>query len=479
MAELLSPDLCIIGAGPGGLALARMARARGASVVLIEKGRLGGSALYAGAVPAHALTAAAERAHAMRTAGVFGIAAEDPKMHFGRLNDHIDQVVAGIAPAESVDQLKAIGVDVREADGRFADRRTVLAGDTQITARRFVIATGSRPAVPMIEGLGAVPFFTTDTVFDATRKLTHLLVIGAGATGLEIGQAYRRLGCMVTVVDHQTALADTDPELREIALRRLREEGVDLHENTEVAQVQARSLGIGVTVRSANGEDQLDVSHILVATGRIANIDDLDLDKAHIRRQRANPAALALSRSLLTSNRRVYAIGGAAGAARAVHATAHQARYVLAHALLGLAAGNPTPELAPRVVFTDPEIAEIGLTEPMARTRLRNSYRVLRAGFAENERARTRRTAYGLVKLITDKSGTVLGAGVVGPQAGELIGLFSLAVANKLNVRQLGAAILPYPSLGAVITRLSEEFSRGQPVSPWLERIMAFNRLFP
>lgn len=479
MAELLTPDLCILGAGAGGLALARQARALGASVVLAEAGPIGGAGLRTGAVPAQALVAAAARAHAMRTAPAFGIAAEEPKMHFGRLNDHIKQVIAAIAPDTAEDQLAAAGITLVRAEGQFADPRTVVAGETTIRARRFVIATGAAPHVPEIPGLADVPYFTTQTVFDATRKLTHLLVIGAGATGVEMAQAYRRLGAMVTVVENRTALAEVDAELRDIALRQLREEGVDLREGAEVVAIQARSLGIGATVRQ-NGEDQaLDISHILVAAGRTPRLDGMGLDKARIRRVGAH-GPLALRANLRTSNRRVFALGDAAGGRATTTAAVEQAGTVLKAALAGLPA-RLRQHVVPRVIHTDPEMAEVGLTEPLARAERKGNFLVFRAGYGENDRARAYRQLPGLCKVITDRNGVVLGAGVVGSQASETIALFSLAIANGMTLAQMAAAALPYPSLAGVVQVLTEQ-AAGTGRRDWrdeaMQRLIAFNRLF-
>ncbi len=477
MTDDAKPDLCIIGAGPAGLAAAAAARAYGASVVLVERDGLGGTSLFAGSVPAKALIAAGQRAHLMRTAPQFGIAAEEPKMHFGRLNDHIQDVIVGIAPSDAEERLTALGVEVVRAEARFIDKRTLAAGERQIRARRFIIAAGSRPSVPVIEGLGSVPYFTTDSIFDATRKLTHLLVIGAGPAGLEIAQAYRRLGAMVTVIEHKSALQAIDPELSAIALRQLREEGIDIREHTEVRAVHARSLGIGVTVASASAEENLDISHILVTTGRTPSLDSLDLDKARIRRLHGGKG-LVLKAGLKTSNPRVYAVGDAAGGLYLSQMARHQAEAVVRNALFSEPA-RFAPENVPLVIFTDPEIASVGLTEPMARARHRNGYRVLRASFADNDRARTMRQTFGLAKVITDPRGKLLGASIVGPQAGELIALFSFAIANGLSARHLAAFTAPYPALSEIAVRLGQEFFHDARVPAWRSRWLAFNRLFP
>lgn len=475
LAELLTPDLCIIGAGAGGLQAALTACELGASVVLVERGRMGGVALNAGSIPSKALVAAGAVAHAIRSGAPFGVTGEEPRVSFRKLHDHVHGVVAGIAPRISVERLQALGVQIVEAEGRFLDPRTLEAGDARIRARRFLIATGAAPVVPPIEGLEAVPYFTTETIFANTRKLTHLVVVGAGAWGLELAQAYNRLGTQVTVVERGAPLAGTDPELAAIALRRLREEGVDIRGETTVTAIQARSQGIGVRVSAAGGEATLDASHILVATDRLPNLDRLDTDRARLRRSAADRRRLQLSPGLRTSNRRVYAIGDAAGTASSA-AAARQAEALVHRLLLGLPQRRRP---LPSVVYTDPEIAEIGLGEAAARARFGDRIRVLRASFADNDRARALGQTYGLAKLVTDPRGRLLGAGIAGPAAGEISTLLALAVAQRLTATQLRELAAPHPTLSEIVAELGAAFSRDRPPGPLQRRLLALVRLLP
>lgn len=478
MAEILTPDLCIIGAGAGGLAVAEAARAYGASVVLVERGRMGGENLNTASVPSKALVAAGHHAHAIRGGAPFGIAADEPRINSRKLHDHIQQMIAGIGAEYSSARFEALGAEIVRAEGRFVDPRTLSAGDKLIRARRFVIATGSRSLLPQIPGLADVPYFTTETVFDNTRKLTHLVVIGAGSVGLELAQAYRRLGAQISVVEPGRPLPDSDPELAEIALRRMREEGVDIRADAEVVQIQARSQGIGVVVRSGAGEQMLDASHILVAIGRAPNLDGLDLDKARIKRSSLDPARLEIGPGLKTTNRRVYAVGDAAGGRETAAIAGHQARVVVRNALFGLPL-RQRDELIPTVTYTDPEIAEIGLTEGAARERLKTGFSITRWSFAQNERARALGQGFGVAKLITGRGGRILGAGIAGASAGELIALFSFAIANRLSARHLAAFVAPYPTLSDIACRLGIEAERRRAVNPLLQRLIALNRLLP
>jgi pyruvate/2-oxoglutarate dehydrogenase complex dihydrolipoamide dehydrogenase (E3) component len=475
VADILTPDLCVIGAGSGGLAVAAAARDFGASVVIVEKGRLGGSALNTGAIPLKALVASSARAQAMRDAAPFGIAAEEPRINFRRVHAHVEQVIAAVSPLSSVPHLKAQGVEFVGGSARFLSRKAVHAGETEIRARRFVIATGARPTVPAIPGLDAVPFFTTETILDNTRKLTHLVIIGAGATALELAQAYCRLGTEVTVVENGLTLAAVDAELAAVAMRRLVEEGVRLMPNAAVTAIQARSMGIGVAVRSEETDVLLDASHILIATDRVPALDGLDLEAAGIRRLKHAPHQLQLSSSLRTTNTRVYAVGDVAGG-QSVPSATHQARRVVRAALLGPMAGQST-DILPRLVATDPGIAEIGLNETEARRRYGVDFRVTRCAFADNDAARAGRTTLGLAKLLTHRSGRIIGAGVVGSDAAGLVSLFSLAMTAGIPAGRLAEFAVPYPSYAEIAVRLGQELQRGDLQRPLIQRLVALNRL--
>jgi len=480
MAEFSAPDICVIGAGAGGLAVATGARASGASVVLIEKRAIGGDAFNSSSLAARALAAAARRANYLRTAAPFGIANDEPKINARGVFDHVHAVVEGVAADVTAERLRAQGIELITAEARFVDRKTVEAGDRLIRARHFVIATGSKPVIPEIAGLDSVPYFTSATIFDNPRKLTHLVIIGGGSVGIELAQAFRRLGGDVTVVDIATPLADRDPELVEIALRRLIDEGVAIRPDTTVTGVQMRSLGIGVSIRSGDGvEEVLDASHILVATGRLPNLDGIELLKGGMQWYQKNGSPhLLLRRGLRTSNRRIYAVGDVAGGEQYTQTAIYQARLVVQNALFGLPRRND-PSRVPSAIFTDPELAEIGLTEPEARRKRGDDYRVLRYSFAENDRARVERETYGLVKLITDRSGKLLGAGIVGTGAAEMISLFALAIGNGLSISDFRNFVAPYPTLTEIAQNLAGEATRETAGSPIQRRLMAVRRRLP
>ena len=288
MAETLTPDICVIGAGAGGLSVAAAAAAFGVSVVLVEKGRLGGECLYTGCVPSKALIAAAKRAHGIAGAEAFGIAAGPVRIDFAKVHRHVQDVIAAIAPNDSKERFTGLGVRVIAAAARFKDRDTVVAGDgTEIAARRFVIATGSSPSLPPIPGLDAVPYLTNETVFDLAARPEHLIVIGGGPIGLELAQAFRRLGAAVTVLEAAAPLAREDRECADVVLDALAREGVDIRSHVAIVRVEARGAKLNVVIRAGDGEETIAGSHLLVATGRTANTEGLGLEQAGIACDRA------------------------------------------------------------------------------------------------------------------------------------------------------------------------------------------------
>jgi len=475
MAEILHPDICIIGAGSGGLSVAAAVRALGGSVVLIEANKMGGDCLNHGCVPSKALIAAARRAHTISHSSRFGVSASELKVKFGRVHEHVQSVINAISPNDSVERFEALGCEVIKARARFIDKRSVAAGGAKIRARRFVVATGSSPAIPPVPGLEDVDYLTNETIFNLTRKPAHLIVIGAGPVGMELAQAHKRLGCEVSVVEMFDPLARDDPELGAIALRRIQAEGVKIFARTSVKSVKVEAGGVLLSVKNGRETQTISGSHLLVAAGRRLNIDDLGLEAARIK---TSDGAIKVNGGMKTSNRRVYAIGDVAGGLRFTHVASYQAGLVVRNALFGLPV-RQNENILPWCTFTDPEIAQVGLGEQQAKERLGANFKVLRVSFAENDRAQAERRTEGLVKLIIGGKGRIVGAGIVGAGAGELISFFSYAIANKMNVSSLTGFVAPYPSVTEIVKRLGVAYYQDRLDSPWLAAWRNFNRLLP
>ena len=442
MAERITADLCIIGAGSGGLSVAAGAAQMGARVELIEAHKMGGDCLNFGCVPSKALIAAAKAAQTHRSSAHLGIADHEPKVDYAAVMDHVHRTIAAIAPHDSVERFEGLGVRVIQAHGQFTGPAEVTAGGHVIAARRFVIATGSAPAVPPIPGLDTVPYLTNETLWDNRDLPETLIVVGGGPIGIELAQAHRRLGSRVIVLEALITLGREDPEITAVALARLRAEGVDIRDGAKVAKVSGVAGAIRVTLV---GGEVLEGTHLLIATGRQANVEGLGLDSAGVDFDRRGVTVGRDLRSV--SNRRIYAIGDVAGGAQFTHVANYHAGLVIRSALFRLPVTNRTGHI-PRVTYTDPEVAQAGLTEAEAREQFGDAVEVHRFSFAASDRALAEGKPEGLVKAMTGPRGRILGCSIVGVQAGELIHPWALALASGLKIGAMAGYVAPYPTLG-------------------------------
>ncbi|WP_424976262.1 dihydrolipoyl dehydrogenase family protein [Dinoroseobacter sp. S124A] len=444
MTNRIETDICVIGAGSGGLSVAAGAVQMGAKVVLIEGHLMGGDCLNFGCVPSKALIAAGKQAHLVRKGG-FGVAPAEPEIDYAAAKDHVRSVIDTIAPVDSQERFEGLGCTVIRDYAKFISETEVQAGDTVIKARRFVIATGSRPFVPPIPGVEDVPYFTNETIFDLREKPDHLIVIGGGPIGMEMAQAHVRLGCKVTVLEGAKALGKDDPELAAIALERLRGEGIEIIEGAQASKI---SGGDGaITVETADGQS-VTGTHLLMAVGRTPNLDKLNLEAAKIEYDRRG---LKVDASLRTTNKRVYGAGDVAGPLQFTHVAGYHAGILIRQIVLGLPA-KTRDDHVPWATYTDPEIAQVGLTEAQARDKHGDALEVARFEYDENDRAIASGKTTGLIKVMIVK-GRPIGASIVGAEAGELIGLWAYAIANKHKMGAVANMIAPYPTLGEINKR--------------------------
>jgi pyruvate/2-oxoglutarate dehydrogenase complex dihydrolipoamide dehydrogenase (E3) component len=473
MSEVLTPDICVIGGGSAGLTVAAAAATFGVSVALVERGRMGGDCLNTGCVPSKALIAAARRAHETRDADRFGVRTGETRVNFAAVMEHVRQAIAEIEPNDSAERFTGLGVAVLRGVARFEDRRTVRVGEIAIRARRFVVATGSRPFVPPIPNLITVPYLTNETVFELKRLPSRLIVIGGGPVGLELAQAFHRLGSVVTVLEAERALARDDPELGALLIESLRAEGIDIREGVSVARVARRGRnGVRVTLADP-ASSQVDGTHLLLAAGRRPDFDELALDKARIR---FDERGIRVNSRLRTRNRRVYAIGDVVDGPRFTHWAGYEAGLVV-RSILFRFGGRLRREILPWVTFTEPELAHVGLGETEARRRYRR-LQVLRWPFSENDRAHAEADPRGLVKVLATEGGRIVGAEILGHNASELIAPFVLAVAKGLTVKDFATAVFPYPTRADAARRAAVSFYAPKLDSPWLRRLIrAIRRL--
>jgi pyruvate/2-oxoglutarate dehydrogenase complex dihydrolipoamide dehydrogenase (E3) component len=453
MVDVLTPDICVIGAGPGGLAVASAAAAFGVPVVLIEQNKMGGTSLAA-ALPSKALLAAADRG-----------------ADFAGAQADVARTVAAAALRDSAERFAGLGVRVIKGHAAFKDCRTVTVGDTEIRARRFVIATGSLPAVPPIPGLEQSPYFTGETIYTLGELPKHLIVIGAGPHGLKLAQAFRRLGSEVTVLDAAQPLSGSDPEAAAIVVTALERDGDAIRGGAKITKADC---AVGAVTVTLDGGETIAGTHLLVAAGRKANTGGLNLEAAGVA---FDGKGIAVNKKLKTKNGCVYAIGDvAAGQPRSAQAASYQAGLVIRHALFrqSVRADN---DAAPSLIGTDPELAQTGFSEAEARKR-GLKIRIVRWPYHDNDRAQAERETHGHIKVITTAKGKIVGVTIVGAQAGELISMWTLAIAQGLNIRAMSDVVMPYPTLSEIGKRAAVDYFMPRLTSPWLRRIIAWLRVF-
>ncbi|MGE0751292.1 MAG: NAD(P)/FAD-dependent oxidoreductase [Variibacter sp.] len=448
-------DLCVIGAGATGLSVSAAAALLGLKVVLIERGPMGGECLNTGCVPSKALLAAAKTAHTIRNAETFGINAT-PSIDFKLVHEHVQAVIKSVAPHDSVERFESLGVEVVQGTAHFLDSRTISVNGRSICARRAVIATGSEPATPPIAGLEKVPFFTNETIFDSDVLPKHLIILGGGPIGVEIGQAYRRLGAAVTILERDRAMPKDDPDLARSVLRRLAQEGSSIRENAEAKAVSQDGDEIAVSIQAAGQTTEVRGSHILVATGRKPRTAGLGLQAAGVE---YDDKGIKVDRHLQTTRRGIYAAGDVVDGPRFTHVCSYHAGIVIRNAVFRLSAKLDYRSL-PWVTYTDPELAQVGLTEAQARRQHGNDVRVVQVPYGDNDRAHTEHRTDGLLKLIVSRRGYVMGASILGANAGELTHIWVIAIEQKLRVRDLARMIAPYPTWNELDKTAAFEFSK-------------------
>lgn len=467
-------DLAIIGGGSGGLSVAAAAAQLGARVALIEKHKMGGDCLNYGCIPSKALIAAADAAQSVRTSGKFGVNGHEPEIDFLKVNEHLHGVIGAIAPHDSVERFASLGVDVIKAAGRFVGPSALEAGDRLITARRFVVATGSSAFVPPIPGLAAVPFLTNETIFDLTEAPEHLVIIGGGPIGLELAQAHRRLGCKVTVLEAFSIMPKDDPDAVAVVHKRLADEGLAIIEGAKIESVTRQGNRLALSVATGTGAQAIEGTHLLVAAGRRPNVKGLGLDAAGVE---FSPTGVTVDARLRSTNKRVFAIGDVAGGYQFTHMAAYHAGIVIRNALFNLPA-KVDYRAVPWVTYTDPELAHVGTTEAAAKDKLAGASAVAWP-FAENDRAQAERATDGFVKVVLDRSGVVIGATIVGRHAGELILPWVLAVQQRLKIAAMTAVIAPYPTLSEATKRAAGAWFTPKLFSPRTRSIVQLMQRLP
>ncbi|WP_300396461.1 FAD-dependent oxidoreductase [Henriciella sp.] len=445
----LKADLVVIGAGSGGLSAAAGAAMLGLDVVLFERGEMGGDCLNSGCVPSKALISAAKYAAAARESEAYGITSGEPRTNWPKVQAHIRKAIDTIAPVDSQERFEGLGVTVIREHAHFTNPHTVASESAIVTAKRIVIATGSRPAVPPVPGLNDIDYLTNETIFDIPELPEHLVVLGAGPIGMEMAQAFRRLGSDVTVIEMGRVLARSDEEHAALAARALREEGVTILDHHKAAQISNQSGLVCVEAEGPDGTTSVRGTHLLVATGRTPVTDGMALEAGDVEHDQYGIKVSDKLRSI--SNKHVWALGDVAGKGQFTHLAGWHASVLVRRAFFKQGSTSSSLPL-PAVTYTSPEVAQVGLTEQEARDKYGESVSISEFSFDENDRAIAEGKTEGGCKLVLNK-GKLVGASIVGEGAGDIIQIVGYAMSNKMKLTSLTNFISPYPTRAEVVKR--------------------------
>lgn len=449
--KILKADIAIIGAGAAGLVTAAGAASLGRKVVLFEAGEMGGDCLNYGCVPSKAILTAAHKVHGVREAARWGVEAEFKRVDFARVRETIRAAIAAIEPNDSQARFEGLGVTVVRERARFAGPRTLESETVSVTAKRILIASGTRARIPGIEGLKDLPYLTNETIWLLETLPEHLIILGAGPIGTELGQAFVRLGSKVTLIEAGTPLARFEPEHAALALEALKEDGVTVLKGQ--AAVSASGGPGAITLTLADGQTASG-SHLLVAAGREPVLDGLNLEAAGVE---TDARGLIVDDRLRTSNKRVLAAGDIAGKGGLTHLAGWHGSVIIRNLYFGLPTAQSSQPI-PQAVYTDPPLAGVGLTEAEARAAHGDAVKVSSWPFSENDRAIAEGDTRGGVKLVIGKGAKLLGAHAAGARADDLIQIAGAVMARGGTVRDLTSAVAPYPTRGEVFKRAASKY---------------------
>ncbi len=464
--ETQKVDICVIGAGSGGLSVAAGAAQLGAKVALIEARKMGGDCLNYGCIPSKALLAAAKRASIFRSSQAFGIKPIEPTVDFEKVHDHVHAVMATIAPQDSAERFEKLGVKVILEQARFLSPTLLQAGPHHIQAKYFVIATGSSPAITPLPGIEKVPYLTNETLFNLKKKPEHLIVVGGGPIGCEMAQAYRMLGVKTTILEASSLLSKEDSDLVSVLRNRLISDGINVFENVNVLSLKQDKKSLLIQIEYKRHEITLEGSHLLMATGRKPNVQDLGLENAGVS---YTPRGIKVDKRLRTSNKKIFAIGDVIGGYQFTHMASYHAQIVIKNCLFHLRS-KVNYDVVPWVTFTDPEVAHVGMSHSKAPA----GSQTLLWPYKDCDRAQTERETEGLIKVLVSKRGYVLGVSLIGANAGELISPWTLLIQKKLKLKTLTDIIVPYPTLSELNKKIASSFYTPLLFSPLTKKLIRF-----
>lgn len=474
-------DLAVIGGGSAGLVAAGGAGLLGARVVLVEKRALGGDCLYTGCVPSKTLIRSARFAHEARNAQRYGFEIPDLKFgenSFATVTNRVRRVIETIEEHDSPARFEKMGVEVVFGAPRFLNPREIevsLSGSGEkrvIKARRFCLATGSSAAIPPVEGLSETGFLTNENVFELKNLPQKLIVLGGGAIGVELGQAFARFGSRVSLIERSDRLlAKEDSEISEFITEILRGENLEIHTKAKAVRVRRENTRKILTIETDGKQRDIEADEILAATGRRANVDGLNLEAAGVRVEKNR---VWTNEFLQTSARHIFAAGDVTGHFQFTHTADYEAQIVLNNAFLFWGLRKKTDFRAvPWATFTAPEIGRVGLTETDAREKFGARIKIYRARFTENDRAQAENEVAGFAKIVCRANGEIVGAHIAGAGAGEIIHEFVWAIKKRWKIAQLNEIIHVYPTLAKITQAVATESTIETLQSPFAQKWFA------
>lgn len=445
---MIKTDICIIGGGSGGLSVAAGAAQMGAKVVLCEGNKMGGDCLNYGCVPSKAIIEASRVIAKLNKAQDFGINVSSVDIDYVKVQAHIKATIAKIEPHDSVERFEKLGVKVIQEYAEIVGRYTVKAGDNIIKAKYIVVATGSRASIPNIKGLDSVDYLTNETIFELKEKPEHLMIVGGGPIGVELAQAYALLGSQVTIFEaSDTILGMLDSECRKVVIKEFDRLGINIITNVNITEIEEQNQQINVCC----GDKYYEGSHLLVAAGRQPNLAKLNLDNVGVR---YTSRGINVDKRLRTNYKNIYAIGDVTGGYQFTHVASYHAGIVIQNILFKLRAKVDYSSL-PWSIYTSPEIAHVGQDISQAQDQ---GAKVLKLSYQNNDRAVASLATNGLIKIAISKKGYILGATIIGENASELIVQWTLAIKNKLKIKDMASHIVAYPTLSELNKRIAGSY---------------------
>jgi pyruvate/2-oxoglutarate dehydrogenase complex dihydrolipoamide dehydrogenase (E3) component len=466
-------DIAIIGAGAGGLVVAAVAANLGHKVVLFEKHKMGGDCLNYGCVPTKASIAASKAFHNVKASEKFGVFTHNEGIDFQKAQQHVQNVIDSIKPHDSQERFEGLGVTVVRGEAKFINSHTVSSGKNLYLASKFVIATGSRPFVPPIKGIDTVPYLTNETILELNKCPEHLIVIGGGPIGCEMAQNYRRMGAKVTIIEAtESIMVKEDPALVKILEEQLQKEGISIHTSARVEDIWQSDDGIALNVNQGGVEGKITGSHVLVAAGRKANMESLDLEKAGVKCSKTN---IIINKAMQTSKKHIYAIGDVSGPYQFTHMAGYQASIVINRMLFANRFAKANYDAVPWCTYTDPEFAHVGMTAKEAKETYGSKHiRCINLPFGNTDRAKAEAKTTGAINVIFGKKGKILGATILGHMAGEIIQNWAILITHKMTAKDLLKVILPYPTFSEINKQVASEYYKGAFYSKKTAKISRF-----